>query len=76
MVIAAVCCVGFAVAGRYLGLSAPRTAGGVAGFLGQPAVLQAATAKVSDERVDAAYAALFAFSIVVKILLVPLIWAL
>lgn len=76
VLIVTICCVIFAVAGRVLGLSAPRAAGGVAGFLGQPAVLQAAVAKVSDERVEAAYATLFAFSIVVKILLVPLIWAL
>ncbi len=45
----------------------------MAGFLGQPAVLQAADARVVDERVEAAYATLFAFSIIVKILLVPLI---
>ena len=75
-VIVAVCCILLAVAGRFLGLSAPRTAGGVAGFLGQPAVLQAASARVADERVESAYATLFAFSIVVKILVVPLIWAL
>ena len=36
--------------------------------------LEAATAKVADERVESAYAALFAFSIVVKIVLVPLVW--
>ena len=54
-------------------LSAPRTAGGVAGFLGQPAVLQAADARVQDERVESAYGALFAFAILVKILLVPLV---
>ncbi|SNU00503.1 putative transport protein [Ruaniaceae bacterium KH17] len=76
VVIAGVCCAAFAVAGRYLGLSAARTAGGVAGFLGQPAVLQAAEARAADERIGAAYATLFAFSIVVKILLVPLIWEL
>ena len=54
-------------------LSAPRTAGGVAGFLGQPAVLQAADARVHDERVENAYGSLFAFAILVKILLVPLV---
>ncbi|WIK64450.1 aspartate:alanine exchanger family transporter [Gleimia hominis] len=58
-------------AGWFLKLSAPRTAGAVAGFLGQPAVYQEASAKVSDERVEAAYAGLFAFSIITKILLVP-----
>ncbi|WP_022867391.1 aspartate:alanine exchanger family transporter [Schaalia vaccimaxillae] len=76
VVIVAVCCVLQSLAGRFLGLSAARAAGGVAGFLGQPAVLQAADARVADERIEAAYATLFAFSIVVKILLVPLIWSL
>ena len=39
-----------------------------------PAVLEAACAKRADERIEAAYATLFAFSIVVKILLVPVLW--
>lgn len=56
------------------GLSAPRGAGGVAGFLGQPAVLQAANARVLDERIESAYGVLFAAMIVVKIFLVPLVW--
>ena len=73
LVIVAACCAVQALAGRFLGLSSARAAGGVAGFLGQPAVLQAADARVVDERVEAAYATLFAFSIIVKILLVPLI---
>lgn len=63
-----------AVTGRMSGLSAPRTAGGVAGFLGQPAVLQAADARVTDERVENAYSSLFAVSILMKIVLVPLVW--
>ena len=74
--IVAVCCLFQAASGRLTGLSAARTAGGVAGFLGQPAVLQAADARVADERIEAAYATLFAFSIVVKIFLVPLVWLL
>ncbi len=75
LLVAAVACVGMIVGGRWIAkLSAPRTAGGVAGFLGQPAVLEAAAAKVADERIESAYAALFAFSIVVKIVLVPLVW--
>mgnify|MGYP002735313289 FL=1 len=61
------------VVGGIQKLSAPRTAGGVAGFLGQPAVLQAADARVQDERIESAYGALFAFAILVKILLVPLV---
>ena len=75
-IIVVVCCAAQAIAGRYLGLSAPRTAGAVAGFLGQPAVLQAADARVADERIEAAYATLFAFAIIVKIFLVPFIWTL
>lgn len=59
--------------GRFAGLSAPRTAGGVAGFLGQPAVLQAADARVQDERVESAYGALFALAILAKIFLVPVV---
>lgn len=75
LVVAVVSCAGIVVAGRWIiKLSAPRTAGGIAGFLGQPAVLEAANARVADERIESAYAALFAFSIVVKIILVPLVW--
>lgn len=75
-VIVAMCCVLQALVGRFMGLSAARTAGAVAGFLGQPAVLQAADARMADERIEAAYATLFAFTIIVKILLVPLLWVL
>lgn len=67
----------FFVGARVLGLSAPRTAGGFAGFVGQPAILSFATERVTDERVEAGYAALFALAIIAKILavqvLVPLI---
>ncbi|QWW19349.1 transporter [Schaalia sp. 19OD2882] len=71
-----VCCLALALAGRLLGLSAARTAGSVAGLLGQPALLQAASARVVDERIEAAYATLFAFAMILKILMVPLIWVL
>lgn len=75
LIVSAVSCIGIVVGGRWVTkLSAPRTAGGVAGFLGQPAVLEAANSKVADERVESAYAALFAFAIVVKIILVPIMW--
>ena len=74
-VVVAVCCVLLAVGARVLNLSAARSAGAIAGFLGQPAVLQSATSRRADERVEAAYASLFAFAIVVKILLVPLMWS-
>ena len=74
-VVALLSCLALLIAARWvLDLSAPRAAGAVAGFLGQPAVLEAANAKAADERIEAAYATLFAFSIVVKILLVPVIW--
>ena len=67
------CCVLQAIGAKFIGLSSARAAGGIAGFLGQPAVLQAAEARVTDERIEAAYATLFAFAIIVKILLLPLI---
>ena len=67
------CCLAQAYGGKLIGISAARAAGGVAGFLGQPAVLQAADARVSDERIEGAYATLFAFAIIVKILLIPVI---
>ena len=72
-VMVVVCCALQAIGAKFIGLSAPRAAGGVAGFLGQPAVLQAADARVTDERIEAAYATLFAFAIIVKILLLPVI---
>ena len=68
-----VCCVIQALGAKFIGLSSARAAGGIAGFLGQPAVLQAAEARVTDERIEAAYATLFAFAIIVKILLLPVI---
>lgn len=73
--VSALSCLALVIAGRWvLDLSAPRAAGAVAGFLGQPAVLEAAGARRADDRIEAAYATLFAFSIVVKILLVPVLW--
>ena len=72
-VMVVVCCVIQAVGTKFIGLSSARAAGGIAGFLGQPAVLQAADARVTDERIEAAYATLFAFAIIVKILLLPVI---
>lgn len=61
------------VGGRLLGLSAERTAGSVAGLVGQPAILSYATSRKDDERIEAGYAALFALGIVVKIVVVSLI---
>lgn len=71
--IAIACLILQTAVGRLSGLSVARTAGAVAGFLGQPAVLQAAEARLADERIESAYATLFAFTIIIKIFLVPLI---
>ena len=72
-VMVVVCCIIQALGAKFIGLSSARAAGGIAGFLGQPAVLQAADARVTDERIEAAYATLFAFAIIIKILLLPVI---
>jgi putative transport protein len=75
VVVSALSCVVLLLAARWvLDLSAARSAGAVAGFLGQPAVLDAANSRKADERIETAYATLFAFAMVVKILLVPVIW--
>lgn len=63
------------LAGRVAGMSAQRTAGAVAGLIGQPAILSYATSRVNDDRIEAGYAALFALGIVVKILLIHAIIA-
>jgi len=61
---------------RRVGLSAPRAAGGLAGLVGQPAILAFALSKRDDERVEAGYATLFALAIVVKIVMVQVLVAL
>ncbi|MBM7825184.1 putative transport protein [Arcanobacterium pluranimalium] len=61
--------------GRFLGVSAQRTAGAMAGVLGQPAVLAFAASKENDERIESGYAAIFALGITVKIILVTAIVA-
>lgn len=53
--------------GRALGLSAPRTAGAMAGFIGKPVLLARATALADDERVESGYSALFALGMIIKI---------
>ena len=63
----------FIVVARLSGVSGPRAAGGLAGFVGQPAILAYANGRVTDERVEAGYAALFALGLILKILLVQLI---
>ncbi len=59
--------------GRVVGISPARTAGGLSGFVGQPAILAFANGRVVDERLDAGYAALFALGIIVKIVAVQVI---
>lgn len=61
------------LAARWVGVSAPRAAGALAGFVGQPAVLAYAGSRVVDERVESGYAALFALGIIVKILVVQVL---
>lgn len=63
-------CVLFLLGARAVGVSAPRAAGALAGFVGQPAILAYAGSRVVDERVEAGYAALFALGIIAKILAV------
>ncbi|PVU82854.1 transporter [Cellulomonas sp. WB94] len=63
----------FVLGGRFVGASAPRTAGALAGLVGQPAVLAYAGGRVTDERVEGGYAALFALGIIVKILIVQVL---
>ncbi len=58
------------ITARRFGASSARTAGLLAGYNGQPAVLAYANDQVLDERVDAGYATLFAVDTIVKIILV------
>lgn len=57
-------------AGRRLGASSARTAGLLAGYNGQPAVLAYANDQAVDERIDAGYATLFALDTIAKIIIV------
>jgi len=61
------------VSARLLDLSAQRATGAFAGFVGQPALLAYADARINDERIGSAYGALFALGTVVKIVLVQVI---
>lgn len=72
-VVVAVAAVVLMVGARLVGSSAPRAAGALAGLVGQPAVLAHAASRVTDERVEAGYATLFALGIIVKILLVQVL---
>lgn len=65
----------FLLAARLLGFSAQRSAGGLAGLVGQPAILAYATSQSSDPRIDAGYAPLFALGMITKIVLVTVLAA-
>lgn len=58
---------------RRLGASSARTAGLLAGYNGQPAVLAYANEQALDERIDAGFATLFALDTIAKIIIVQLI---
>ena len=73
VVLAALGGAAFVLAARLLGQSTARTAGALAGFIGQPAILSYASAREADERVEAGYASMFALGMIVKILLVQLV---
>ncbi|MDO4613172.1 MAG: TrkA C-terminal domain-containing protein [Actinomycetaceae bacterium] len=73
IVVVVVSVAGMILCGRMLGLSAQRTAGALAGFVGQPAILAYASGRVADERIEAGYAALFAYAIILKILAIAVI---
>lgn len=59
--------------GRAVGLSAPRTAGAMAGVVGQPVLLSHVNSIVDDERSESGYSALFALGIIVKIIVVQVV---
>lgn len=65
--------VAFLGGARTMGLSAPRSAGAFAGFVGQPAILAFANERVDDDRIEAGYAALFALGIIAKIVAVQIL---
>lgn len=75
VVVVGVAAVLFVLLARLVGVSTARAAGGLAGFVGQPAILAFANARTVDERIDAGYAALFALGIIAKIVLVQVVGA-
>ena len=70
LIIAALAGALFIAVARLVGTSTERAAGGLAGFVGQPAILAYVNGRVTDERVDSGYAALFALGLILKIILV------
>ena len=73
VVVVTVSAILFVVWARTIGVSGTRAAGALPGLVGQPAVLAYANERVTDERIDAGYAAIFALGIIAKILLVQVI---
>lgn len=74
-VVGAAGCGAFFLLAYLQGQSPARASGGVAGLLGQPAVLQFALERSSDSRIMAGYGTTFAVSVLVKIIAVPVILA-
>ena len=64
-------CGSMLAAGFFMGRSATRSNGAVAGLLGQPAVLQYAMQNTTDSRVMSGYSATFAIALIYKILVIP-----
>nr|WP_076387923.1 TrkA C-terminal domain-containing protein [Vaginimicrobium propionicum] len=63
----------FWLLGRQLGLSQARVAGALAGFVGQPALLNHVQTLINDERTESGYSATFALGMIAKILLVQVV---
>lgn len=64
-------CGSLLAAAFFMGRSATRSNGAVAGLLGQPAVLQYAMQNTTDSRVMSGYSATFAIALIYKILVIP-----
>ena len=62
----------FSVANRFLGQSETRTAGGISGIFGQPAVVNYATGMSSDSRIMTGYAATIVVAQIIKIAVIPI----
>ncbi|OFT64706.1 TrkA C-terminal domain-containing protein [Corynebacterium sp. HMSC05D03] len=62
----------FGVANRFLGQSETRTAGGISGIFGQPAVVNYATGMSSDSRIMTGYAATIVVAQIIKIAVIPI----
>ncbi|MEE6287568.1 TrkA C-terminal domain-containing protein [Georgenia sp. MJ173] len=73
VILVTVAAVGFVLLARLLGQSSARGAGALAGLVGQPAILAYANSRMTDERIESGYAALFALGMVAKIVLVQVV---